>query len=173
MFRKKKRDDDDPFDGFFDEFTRVEEFMNEIMKDMFSGKGKIEMGKPYVYGFSVRTGPDGKPVFNEFGNVKPSGSPVVSDEREPLVDVVDEGRDIVITAELPGVNKEDIELELNEGVLEIKVDTERRAYYKSIALPAKVKTDDVTTSYNNGILEVRLPKTEPTKKREGKKIKIK
>lgn len=51
MFRKKKRDYDDPFDGFFEEFSRIDEIMEELMKDMFSGKGRIEMGKPYIYGF--------------------------------------------------------------------------------------------------------------------------
>jgi len=172
MFRKKKRDDDDPFDGFFEEFSRIDEIMEELMKNMFSNKGRIEMGKPYVYGFSMKSGPNGKPVINEFGNVKLGDRPTVSNEREPLVDVTETEKEVIITAELPGVSKGDIDLDVAEDSLEISVDTEKKGYHKVVSLPDKVKTDDVNASYNNGILEVKLKKEKASKK-EGKKVKIK
>lgn len=201
VFRKKKdkeerrdADDDsfprspfgrDPFgglfsnDAFFSDFSGINEMMNELMKSAFSGKMKVEGGKPFVYGFSMRTGPDGKPVVEEFGNVKPGvvpGAkgirPVLSDAREPLVDVLERDKDIIVIAELPGVKKEDIDLEVTENGLEIKVDTPDKKYYKEVALPCGVKEDATDASYNNGVLEVKLKKVE-CKKLKGKRIEIK
>ena len=65
----------------------------------------------------MKTGPDGKPHISEFGNVKQgrvdgeqSVGPVVKDAREPLVDVMDAEKEIIVIAELPGVEKTDIDL---------------------------------------------------------------
>ena len=173
MFRKKRRDGDDPFDGFFEEFSRIDEIMEELMKSMFSGKGRFEMGKPYVYGFSMKTGPDGKPIINEFGNVKLGGSPTVSNEREPLIDITEREKELIVTAELPGVNKDDINLDLTEEVLEISVDTEKKKYHKIVNLPVRVKTGDINATYNNGVLEIKLERETPIKKEKGKRIQIK
>jgi HSP20 family protein len=150
----------------------MEEVMNELMKNMFNGTSRLESGKPYVYGFSMKTGPDGKPVFNEFGNVKPRGQPKVSDAREPLVDVMERDKDIIVIAELPGVNKGDIDLELASDSLEIKVDGGGKKYYKAVKLPAAVEDDTTDASYNNGVLEVKL-RRKGIKKMRGKKIQIK
>ena len=170
----------DPFDDFFTDFSRIEEMMNDLMKDMFSGKGKIKQGKPYVYGFSMKTGPDGKPVISEFGNVKAgeisSGKergigPVVSDAREPLVDVSEREKEIIVIAELPGVEKKDIDLEISGDELTITVDTAKKKYYKLVELPAEVKDDATNASYNNGILEIKLKRKKS--KRKGKRIEVK
>jgi len=172
MFKKKKDKEggSDPFDEFFGDFGSfrgIDEMMNEMMKGLFNSGARIEKGKPFVYGFSMKTGPDGKPVVQEFGNVKPGAKPVVSDAREPLVDVVERDKEIIVIAELPGVNKEDIDLEVVEGGLEIMVGTPSKKYYKVVQLPGAVAEDVMDASYNNGVLEVKL------KRREGKKPKKK
>ncbi len=187
--------DDDLFAGF-PEFDKIEEMMNKLMKGMFDSKGMFPAfgsgdGKPIVYGFSMKTGPDGKPVISEFGNVKPgtvrieggspgkrgnarmpTAAPIITDAREPLIDVMLRDEDIIVIAELPGVGKEDISLEALDGALEIKVDVPGRRYYKSVKLPAEVKTGDIDATYNNGVLEVRLRLKEP-KKGKGTKVTIK
>jgi len=76
----------------------------------------------------------------------------------------------VVVAELPGVEKEDIELNATEKELIISVDTERRKYYKCLELPAEVDPKSAKASYRNGILEVRLKKVRP--ERRGERIKI-
>ena len=178
VIRRRKRDDDwedDFFGDFFDiekEMRRMEEWMNRIMRDF--GRGEVK--GPYVYGFSMRIGPDGKPQIQEFGNV-PKGYGIreesLEDYREPLVDVIEDDKTISITAEIPGVNKDDIELNLDEenNVLTIKVDTPERKYYKEVELPAKVKADSVKATYKNGILDVVFERAEP-KKKKGKRIKV-
>lgn len=179
--RRRDRDDDWDRDFFSDDFfgfdiereiRRMEEWMNRIMRDF--GRGEIK--GPYVYGFSMRIGPDGKPQIQEFGNVpRRFGIKEESMEeyREPLVDVMEDDKTVSITAEIPGVNKDDIELDLNDedNVLTIKVDTPERKYYKEVELPAKVKPDSAKATYKNGILDVVFERTEPRKK-SGKKIKV-
>lgn len=129
-----------------------------------------EMG-PFVYGYSFSVGPDGKPTVREFGNVKPSirGGPFgmakprldVREEREPLVDTIVHSDIVKVVAELPGVEKSDIALECDGRNLILKVDTDKRRYYKSLELPLEVDPDTSKASYKNGVLELILTRKSP------------
>jgi len=103
-------------------------------------------------------GPDGRPVIREFGNVQPGRLPMIREEREPLVDVMEEKDEVVVVAELPGVEKEDINLNATEDTLTISVDTPQRKYYKELRLPTEVNPKSAKAQYKNGVLEVRLKK---------------
>jgi HSP20 family protein len=122
----------------------------------------------------MKIGPDGKPEIQEFGNLKKNqkGLPQVKEEREPLVDIVDTVSEIRVVAELPGVEKNDIKLHGTEKSLTIAVDTEQNKYYKNVALTAKVKVKEATSTYKNGVLEVVLPKEEAENKPKGEPIDI-
>jgi HSP20 family protein len=112
-----------------------------------------------VYGFSIKMGTGGKPEVNSFGNVKKSqNGPVVDEVREPMVDIFEEDDEIQIVAEMPGVAKNNIKLELNGDVMVIRAENNKRKYYKELLLPARVKEDTLNYSYKNGILEVKLAK---------------
>jgi len=148
----------------------------ELMRERRTKEGVIKEIGPIVYGYSITIGPDGKPVIREFGNIKPGtltgrAAPQLRPEREPLVDVIEEEKQIRVVAELPGVNKEDIELNVDENLLTIRVDTERRKYYKEVNLPAPVDPNTAKASYNNGVLEVVMTKKEETT-RKGHRIKV-
>lgn len=168
MFPSKKRRS--PFGGFFldfdEDFRRIGEEMERMMREA-QKSGRFEQNSPFVYGFSMRVGPDGKPVVNEFGNV-PRGKGEKLEEREPLVDVIDKDREVSVIVELPGVDKQDIKLEAKGETLSVKVDAKGRKYSKEIPLPAKVKPDSAKATYKNGVLEVTLQKLAPAveKKRE-------
>jgi len=137
---------------------------------------------PFVYGYSMTIGPDGKPKIREFGNVKPSLKPEafglarpsldVKEEREPLVDVISTNGEIKVVAELPGVEKEDIKLHGTEDTLTISVDTPKRRYFKEVEMPAKINPIEAKTQYKNGVLEVTIPKIKEKKKPRGEPIKI-
>ena len=91
----------------------------------------------------------------------------------PSVDVYQQDGNLMVKAELPGVKKEDIEITLDQGDLVIR--GERRAehevkeeqyyrmersygsFYRRIPLPSGVKADQITATYNDGVLEVRIP----------------
>ena len=122
------------------------------------GKGRLKDLKG-VYGFSVKVGLGGEPTVETFGNIKKGeDGAVVEEMREPLVDVFDEKEAIRVIAELPGVDADDIKVELEGDILTIIADGKDRKYTKEILLPAKGKRESVRTSYRNGILEVTVAK---------------
>jgi HSP20 family protein len=111
-----------------------------------------------VYGFSIRTGQGGTPRVERFGNIrKTEDGPVVAEVREPLVDTFDEGEEILVVAELPGVSEAQIKVELQDDILTIETSGERR-YAKEVLLASAVAPDSLRQSYTNGILELRLRK---------------
>lgn len=118
-----------------------------------------------VVGYNIRTLKGSKkPVVSKFGNIKETKSgPVIKKKREPLIDIFNEENEIRVVAELPGVDKKDIKLDLGEKQITISVDTKGRKYYKEVELPSSAKS--MTSNYKNGVLEVRLVKKE---EKEGK-----
>lgn len=201
--RERRRRDDDYWYGFpefpfrsfsgFDSFERIfrefdEEFeqmrgyMNEIIRRSMQGElPSPEEGGPYVYGFTMRVGPEGRPQIHEFGNIPGlmrtgklggTGKPELgSAAREPLTDVIEDESHYSITMEMPGINKQDIELEVTENGMVVDVESGNRKYHKEITFDSPVKPDSGTATYNNGILEIKVEKERPTKGR-GKKLKI-
>ena len=184
---RKKRGKDPFFGDIDDMFKEMERMMDEELKDFTEkvpkeyikerklpdGSTVKELG-PFVHGYSMKIGPDGKPEIQEFGNIKKSlqGTPQVKEEREPLVDVVDTDKEIHVVAELPGVEKTDIKLHGTDDSLTISVDTPQYKYYKDVELPAKVKVQEAKSTYKNGVLEVVLPKVEPNNSPSGQPIDI-
>lgn len=90
----------------------------------------------------------------------------------PAVDLEETDKEVVVTAELPGVTEKDISVDLTGDVLTIKGEKkmeqesgngrrkERRygAFERSIQLPYEVKDEDVDARFSNGVLTIRAPK---------------
>lgn len=148
--------------GFSAIFTGIKNLL-DIVNEM-DRKGKSELKKSgelafkdskIVYGFSIKLGTDGITV-DKFGNIDESERrPEVRDEREPLVDLLDETRGIRVFAELPGADERDIAINVEDSEMTIKTKKDVK-YYKRIALPCKVRL--IGSSYKNGVLEVILEK---------------
>lgn len=101
--------------------------------------------------------------------------------RMPSIDVYEEKDSVVVKAELPGMKKEDVEVSLSGETLTIKGEKKedrevkeddyyRRersygSFSRTVALPCDVKSEDIKASFKDGILEVRMPKTEEAKKK--------
>ncbi len=108
-------------------------------------------------------------------------------EPGPTVDIFEEGGNVVVKSELPGMNKEDIEVNLDDGIITLsgekkKEETiDKKNYYRhecsygsfsrSFSLPSEVLADKAKASFKKGVLEVRIPKTQGAKKK-AKKITI-
>lgn len=139
--------------------ANLEEAGGEIKKEGEIDLSHLKEGMKGVFGFSVKTAVGGKPVVEPFGNIKktPQG-PKVEEEREPITDVFDEKDEIKVYAEMPGVSQGDIKLDLKEDILDISVQSGDRKYHKEVLLPAKVKAENLTSFYTNGILEVVIRK---------------
>ena len=87
------------------------------------------------------------------------------------MDVIQVDGNIKVVAELPGIDKKDINLNLSGNTLTINVDAEEQKYYKELDLPAEVEPKTVKSTYRNGVLEVILPKVKD-KKPKGEQIKV-
>jgi len=112
-----------------------------------------------VYGLSVKMGLGGKPVIEQFGNIKSTErGAVVAEVREPIVDIFDEGEKLVVIAELPGVGEKDIHLEVKDDILDLSAEAKDRKYSKEVLLPSPIDADSMESSYKNGVLEIKLRK---------------
>jgi HSP20 family protein len=145
-----------------DSASKLAEKGEEISKSGeidFSGLDKIKGLKDLkgVYGVRVRTMADGRPSVQPFGNIRrsPKG-PVVEEVREPIVDVFEEGQKIQIIAEMPGIEENDIEVNINGDILTINAAGEKRKYQKEVLLSRPCKAEGMTWGYKNGILEIKI-----------------
>ena len=122
-----------------------------------------DKGLKAVYGFSVKVGGGGRPTVESFGNVhdKEGQGPIVDDVREPMVDTFDEGPFLLVVAELPGVAEADITYDIQQDIVIIAGQTGERKYLKEVLLPSAVEAEKSTSSYKNGILELKLWKVQP------------
>jgi len=156
-------------DSYFKKFTaRMLKEMEEIEKAIKSGKlqGEWEV-KPIE-----EPGAKGYVARGRFQLGEPPTVPkqAIDEVREPLTDVFDEQDHVKLYVELPGVEKDDIQLNVTEGRAEVKA----KNFYKVIDLPTRdVEFEKATANYKNGVLEVLIPKTKKTVSEEKKKtIKI-
>jgi len=109
--------------------------------------------------------------------------------KQPNVDILDLGDALQVVADMPGVRKEDIEINLTPERVEISAEssteTERKeeeytyrergyaSYKRVLDLPADVLTDKAEASFKNGVLEINLPKKEPTEVEKTTRVQIK
>jgi len=135
----------------FEEFKALERRMNRLFEEMWGGKGSRAL---------------------------PSGEREIV--REPFSDIVEKENEIKVAAEIPGVNKEDIKIDVSSDRLEISAQVSKESekeeegylsrersfskYYRAFRLPAEVDAEKAEATYKNGVLEVTLPKKEGQKK---------
>lgn len=173
-FEKKDKSGEEWFRMPFDDLIkRFEESMpsdlGEFVKEEKTPYGISRRYGPFVYGFSYTAEQGKEPVFREFGNIKPSYRGIEpSQGREPLVDVMDDKDKYRIFAELPGVEKDTIKLDVAEDSIEISTKDDKK-FYKMIPLESTINPDSAKASYKNGVLTVELEKSD---KRKGKEITI-
>ena len=104
---------------------------------------------------------------------------------EPKVNVSESEKEIVVSAELPGMDDKDIDVSLSKNELTIqgeKKEEKEESYYRmerpygsfkrTLPLPCEVEADKVEAQFKNGVLTITLPKT-PEAIKETKKIKVK
>lgn len=115
-----------------------------------------------VYGFSVKTavGNQGERELKiePFGDIRRQSpdEPVAEDLREPLVDIHEERDHLLVLAEIPGVSKKDVELEISGDRLTIRAQHGQKRYHKEVVLPEAYGTEGMRWECTNGILKIRL-----------------
>jgi len=153
---RKKRTKD-----FFFDIDQLEEMIDSIMDGMPSNDFSKQPNKPVILGFSMKFDGEGNPYIEEFGNVgRKKGKTTYKESREPLFELDESKKEIILTFELPGAEKKNISVETpNEKVVIVRTLGQKPSFYKKIKLPAEVKTDSSRASFKNGILEVVFQKT--------------
>ncbi len=118
-------------------------------------------------------------LFDEFFTRRPAqhaGAPVVW---QPAIEAYETDHDVVVRAELPGIDPNNVDITVTQDILTIKGEArteqeeKKRNYYRrelrygafvrSLTLAASVQGDQAKASYRNGILEIRVPKSERAK----------
>jgi HSP20 family protein len=117
-------------------------------------------------------------VFFEGRSIR---GPKVTEEWGPLLDVSETGDDIVVKAEIPGMDPDDINISLTGDMLTIKgekkpekekeedyhiMERNYGTFTRSVRVPTEVQNNKISATYKNGILKIVLPKSEKAKKKE-------
>ena len=152
-----------PFDDFSTSRSRgwmrdIEETMTKHMEVLMRKTESGAQTEPVVYGWSLKV-VNGKPEFQEFGNVKPETS-----ERNPIVDVLDNTEGFTVIVELPGVEKNEINVETSATELFIET-TGTKKYKKNVNFGEEIDQSSVTSQFKNGILEIKCRKSNGNKRR--------
>ena len=142
------------------EFAEAENMLNRMFRTVREMEPSAIANFPYYYGYQVTVGPDGKPKVREFGNVRPAARGLVEQSgiREPMVDTAinEKENSLIITAEMPGVTKQDIKVNVGEEYVSIHAEKGEKKYHTDI--PINVTLDDTSAkaTYANGILELKI-----------------
>jgi len=141
-------------------FKEMEEFEKAIRSGKLRGGWEVKpIDKPGVRGYVAQ---------GRFQLGEPLTVPkhALDEVREPLADVFEDKDCVKLYVELPGVDKNDIQLNVTQGKAEVKA----KNFYKLIDLPTKdVEFEKASANYKNGVLEVVIPKVKKTIEEEKKK----
>ncbi|MEF8814058.1 MAG: Hsp20/alpha crystallin family protein [Halovenus sp.] len=121
--------DDDRDEPFDDFFDEIERMMNEMM------------GSNAEFRFEHTSGTDR------------------SDGRDVHTNIHESDEEVRVVADIPGVEKEDIDLKCDGQTLSIQAAGDDREYSERLSLPARVDEHSAAATYNNGVLEVRFDRS--------------
>lgn len=149
--------------------------MTEEMDRLFSSGADVS-----PYGRMESGGQSGRSVAPHGGQRRPGG------QWMPQVEVRQRGNELVVSADLPGLKPEDVEIEIEDGVLTISGERQQAsedrdqgffrsersygAFTRSIALPDGVDEDQVQARFEHGVLEVTVPL--PQQRQRGRRVQI-
>jgi HSP20 family protein len=149
------------FNNIYDELERLGEIIDETMQKAFEGSSESSpIKRNRSKGFSIKFGPNGRPRIEEIGRRQrwqEEGD--IDDDQDPLVDLIEDGENLIILVALPGVEKEAIDLRVTENCLTFSVDGTDFEWYDELKLPVKVNPKSAHASFKNGVLKVKLNKS--------------
>ena len=128
-------------------------------------------------------------LFEDYSPARTEEKNIVAGSWAPSVDIYEAENELVLTAELPGIKEEDIEIKLEDNTLTIKGDRNfeketkeenyhriERSYgsfFRSFTLPAYIDQEKIEAEHENGILKISMPKKHEAKSRKVRVLKPK
>lgn len=162
------------FEELDKEFSDAEQMLSRMFRTVREPNANFDTF-PYYYGYQITVGPDGKPRIREFGNAIPASSGLMqqTNVRQPLVDTSYEEKDnsLTITAEMPGITKQDIKLEVADGLITIHAEKGDKKYHTEIPVQDELDQDSAKATYTNGILELKI-KSKRSPRAKAKEIRV-
>lgn len=144
------------------------------MGDVFDAPngGKIQTHGPYYYGYQMTVGPDGKPIVKEWGNTRPTTAISDSGIRDVYVDeTIDEKERVLkLVAEMPGIEKSDIQITVEDDTVSISAEHGERKYGTKIPLKYNIDENSAKAKYTNGVLDLTFTLAE--EKPKGKLVSV-
>lgn len=163
------------FEEMDKEYSDAEDMLNRLFRTVRESGPGISQTLPYYYGYQVTVGPDGKPRIREFGNVRPASRGLIqqTNVRQPLVDTSFDEKEnsLTITAEMPGITKQDVKVAVEEGLVTIRAEKGDKKYHTEIPFNSELDSDTAKATYTNGILELKIKLKKPPKAR-AKEVKV-
>lgn len=134
--------------------------------------GQVQTFGPYYYGYEMTIGPDGRPHLKEWGNTRPQKGIEESGARKLYIDqTLDEkANTLKIVTEMPGIEKADIKVNVENNSVSISAERGSRKYKDSLPLKFKVDENSAKAKYTNGILELSFSLAE--KKPKGRAVTV-
>lgn len=152
-------DEDRPVETFFREMDTLHKEMDRLFEDFWKGSGRHSMMSPPW---------------------QSTMTPWAHSEVMPHIDETEDEKSFHIQVELPGMDKDDVDITLSNGVLTIRGEKKREdeekgkdfyrkersfgAFRRSLPIPAEVDESKIDASFKKGVLNIELPKTEEARK---------
>ena len=158
---------DDQFDRLKEQRNRrkiLNELHHHLKKTFYDiSLRDLEPGDSYRYGIDVFVGKDGVPYLNEFGDYQQKEFFSLKDlidfsENQSLFDIMESNKFITVTTEIFGVDENDIFVAVHNFKLIIAVNNKNWQFHKSINLPSTVKSESISYTYRNGVLDIIIEK---------------
>jgi len=142
----------------WDEMRRMQEQMDSVFDNFFSGE-------PFLGGQNLLEGPGRK-----------RGELTTSNYKQPISDIYETDKEVVAEVEMPGLNKNDIKVQVSDQGIEIKAETKAETkhedkkrgmyrfernysgFYRHFSLPNNVDANKANAEYKDGVLKITVPK---------------
>ncbi|MEM4260148.1 MAG: Hsp20/alpha crystallin family protein [Candidatus Woesearchaeota archaeon] len=144
----------------WDEIRRMQEQMDTLFNNFFSNDPFMERNRQLL----------------EYSGAGKKGELVTSNYKQPLSDIYETDKEIIVEVEMPGVDKKDIQVFVNNDGIDIKAETKTETkeedkkrgmyrfernysgFYRHFSLPNNADANKANAEYKNGILKINIPK---------------
>ena len=151
LWKKRK------FEDYSIDFETLEEIIEELIFESFNAE-ELDFTKPLHIGFTLSVDDNGKPRINEFGILKQElQSEVKKTEEEPLFEIIESGEEFLVAIEVNDHVKNDLTIKVLDTSIVVS-SNKSKDFLKKITFPKKISRKSLRTSYNNGIIELRVRK---------------
>lgn len=141
---KRKKHTDTWFNDTTNQPDKIAKIMDDVINDTLQTPTEREKAR--------------KHYTHQFGQHEPETDNTEQNTQEPLIDITQQGTDIIIIAHLPGIQKNNIQIHTTEDKTTINIEDPKLKYHKQLNLPVRINPKTSTATYKNATLQIHLKK---------------